>query len=294
MKRGHSQSNRGNTRKPVDPFGHLADSLHRNWRRYLKRHMRCMKELTKRTVHRSRVQTRRLFTQLELLKGFVPAKELKEARRTLKRHHKLFRDIRDAHVQIALVDDVRGELPVAAAFGAWLRKRETRASRKARGAIKRVKTKRLKGRIAAFEKELRERSKGASQGRDLQELRDAIAQAFERVKDRERGVDAADPATIHRARVALKRYFYIVEALPAAMSGMSEQRRRAMQKCISRMGKIQDVEVLIAALQSFEHEKETVDGSVRELREGLWSRRAELIQGHMLTGRNISSFGPTQ
>jgi CHAD domain-containing protein len=212
----------------------------------------------------------------------------------LKRHHKLFRDVRDAQVQIACVEDMHGEIPVAVAFGAWLRKRAARACRKARGAIERVKTKRLKGRISAFENKLRKRSKGASQVRDIEKLRGAITRAFERVVQRDRSVDPADPKTIHSVRVALKRYSYMVEALPAGVTGMTEQRRKEMRKCMSGMGKIQDLEVLIGALQEFEQEKETVDGSVRELREGLWSRRAELIQGFVATGRNISSFRPTQ
>jgi CHAD domain-containing protein len=294
MNRSAEHSSRVGKRTEVDALGHLADSLHRNSRRYFKRHKRCRNEITIRTVHRSRVQTRRLFSQLELLKGFVPAKELKEARHSLKRHHKLFRDVRDAHVQIARVEEMRGGLPVAVAFGAWLCKRGARASRKASGAIERVKTKRLKGRIASFEEELRRRSNGASPKQDRQKLRSAITRAFERVVQRDRDVDAADPKTIHRVRVALKHYYYIAEALPVAISHMTKERRKGMRECMSRMGKIQDLEVMIGALQAFEQKKETVDGSVCELREILWRRRAELIQGFVATGRNFSSFRPTQ
>jgi CHAD domain-containing protein len=240
------------------------------------------------------VQTRRLFSQLELLKGFIPGKKLKEARRSLKRHHKLFRDIRDAHVLIASGVDMRGGFPVAPAFGNWLRKREARASRKVPGALKRVRTKRLKKQIAAFERELRQRGKGTTQRRDTRKLRRAIDRAFDRVTQLDRSVDAADPKTIHRVRVALKRYFHMVDALPPGLSGVTERRRRDMRKSMSRMGKIQDMEVLLSALQAFEQEKETVDGYVRELRESLWSRRAELIQGYMVADRNISRFRPAR
>ncbi|HEY5550302.1 MAG TPA: CHAD domain-containing protein [Opitutaceae bacterium] len=292
MKRGQLQAIRRRVPKTGDPLGHLADSLHANWRRYLKRLKRCRAKITKRAIHRSRVQTRRLFSQLDLLEGFIPANELKKARRPLKRHHALFRDIRDTQVQLAIVDDSIGRFVGAPAFAGWLQRKEVRVGGKARAALKRIKTKRLGQRLAAFEKKLMRCGRRMNKARASQMLRTSVVRMFDRVVDLDRKVDGKQPRTIHRVRVALKRFVYMIEALPESISGMTDHRLRAMRDYIAKLGAIQDVEVLLGGLKKFARKPGSLKVSVDAMFMEFSRRREKLIQEYLQSRSELSRLKP--
>src|ERR1035438_6403881 len=75
--------------------GLLARSLKRHWKRYREQMKRCHRKWSSGGIHAFRAETRRLLSTVELLGGFLPARQVEKARRLLKRHLDVFADLRD-------------------------------------------------------------------------------------------------------------------------------------------------------------------------------------------------------
>lgn len=95
-------------------------------------------------------------------------------------------------------------------------------------------------------------------------------------------IDPADPATIHRLRVAFKKYRYLVEPL-APLSGNHDPAVLArMHELQGLMGDIQDLAVLLRSLRSWaakHHGLKEVDPIVRLLARRLSERISAFLNG---------------
>lgn len=280
-----------NTAMP-DVLKHLADSLAAQRRRYRKRVRRCQQRFSAESVHDVRVESRRLLAALALLRAFLPERDLKKARRTLKQHLDTFDQLRDTQVQLAYVQQMPRSFPMADKFRAWLSDREQRFTREARHSFKRVKTKRLSRRVAALEENIEDLRRHTSRLRAFQIATGAVDRAFDSVARASRRVRPGNSTTIHRTRVAFKRFRYMVEALSPLLPGVTGEHRRAMHGYQSMMGDIQDVEILLGAFEEFIR-SEDVDGrSARKLRMELRRRRQWLIQVYMNASGKLRQFWP--
>jgi CHAD domain-containing protein len=280
-------------KKPADVLHHLGESLHRQWRQYRKRLKRCQEHFSAKAVHRSRVETRRLLATVELLCAFIPEREIVKARCALKDHLDSFDRLRDTQVQLIYIEHLVRPFPAARKFREWLREREARYIRETRQAVRRIKTRRLGKRIAAFEKELRRSRKETPPGRAFIMAQGAIRLAFARVAQLCRRVKATDTRTIHRTRVAFKRFRYMVDALSPLLPAVSDEHRQAMRGYQSLMGDIQDVEVLLAALDKF-IEREQNDRESLHLRAEFARRREQLIIVYLNASDKLRQFWPVQ
>jgi len=278
--------------RTADVLQHLGDSLQTQWRRYRKRLKRCQKHFSEDAVHASRVETRRLLSTLELLGAFMPERDLRKARRDLKRHLDTFDQLRDTQVQLTYVGRMAGTFPDAHEFYDWLRKREVRFTRTTRKAVKRIKTKRLGRCLAAVEKEIRLQRKRIGRERAFAIVQRAINQAFARVAQLCRHVRADDTKTIHRTRIAFKHFRYMVEALAPLLPAVTEDHRRALRAYQCMMGDIQDMEVLLAALDKFVQKEEVNAASARRLKKELVRWRRLLIQIYLNAAGRLRRFWP--
>ena len=290
---GNRQGGAGTTVVPAaDVLKHLGGSLKKQWRRYRKRLKRCQEHFSEDAVHASRVETRRLLSTIELLGAFIPEHDLQRARRALKHHLEAFGELRDTQVQLVYVGRMAGTFPDAHAFYDWLRDRKARFIRKTRKAVKHIQTKRLGRRLAVFEKEIRRRRKQVTREQALVIVQRAISRAFARVARLCRHVRAGDTQTIHRTRIAFKRFRYMVEALAPLLSEVTPDHRRAMRGYQCMMGDIQDMEVLLAALDKFV-QKEGVDTrSARRLKKELVRWRQLLIEIYLNAAGRLRRFWP--
>ncbi len=275
-----------------DVLKHLAESLALRWKRYRKRLKRCQQRFSEDAVHDSRVETRRLLATIELLRAFIPEDEVKKVRRALKDHLDTFDELRDTQVQLVYVDSLLQRFSAAPAFRDWLRRREKRFTRETRKNIRRIKTRQLGRRIARFQKELRRQHKATPSSRAFAIALAEMHRAFDLVAERCRHVRAADTRTIHRTRIAFKRFRYMVEALAPVLPVLSEHHRRALQGYQSMMGDIQDAEVLRAALVKFIRSEHVEPGAARQLRHELTRRLRSLIQVYMNAAAKLRQFWP--
>jgi CHAD domain-containing protein len=282
-----------NRHGPPDVLKHLADSLESGWRRYCKRLKRCQKSFSEEAVHDSRVETRRLISTIELLGAFIPEQRIKKARRALKDHLDTFDQLRDTQVQLDYVQRMEHTFRAAKSFRNWLRKREKRFTRQTRKSVKKIKTKRAGRCIAGFQKGICRLQKHRTRAAAFDTVLNAMQRAFSRVAQQCRRVRAADTTTIHRTRVAFKRFRYMVEALSPIMPAVTEEHRRAMHGYQSMMGDIQDVEVLIAALNKFLGKHKVNAKSVQRLLDELLRRRQWLIRVYLNAAGKLQQFWPT-
>jgi CHAD domain-containing protein len=238
------------------------------------------------------VETRRLLSIIELLAAFVPERDIRKARRTLKHHLDTFDQLRDTQVQLTYVGRMVGTFPDAYAFYDWLRDRKAHFTWKTRKAVKHIKTRRLGQCLAAFEKEIRRQRKQITHERAFTIVRRTMNRAFARVAQLCRHVRSDDTKTIHRTRIAFRRFRYMVEALAPLLPAVTEDHRLAMRGYQSMMGDIQDMEVLLAALDKFVRQEKVNAASTRRLKKELVRWRWMLIQVYLNAAGRLRQFWP--
>ncbi len=271
----------------------LCKALESQWRRYRKRLRQCQERFSQQAVHDSRVEARRLLATVELLCAFIPERELKKARRALKNHLDSFDRLRDTQVQLTYVGHVLHEFPAARGFHDWLRKREKRFIRETQKAVRKIKTRRLGGKLAEFEGALQGRKKDLTSRQAFAKAERAVQLAFAQVAKLCRRVNARDTETIHRTRIAFKRFRYMVDALSPLLPAVTDQHRQAMRGYQSMMGDIQDVEVMLSALDKFTRQEQNKSSpEVDRLRAELSQRRELLIHVYLNAAGKLRKFWP--
>jgi CHAD domain-containing protein len=270
----------------------LARSLKQEWRRYRKELQRCQRKSSAKAIHSFRVETRRLQSTLELLSGFLPERQLEKTQSLLKRHLDIFDDLRDTQVQLSAVCDMRRAFPIARRFQAWLQKREQRFRKKACKNIRKVKTARLRKRIAVCREIMEEQLRGSTSPKTLRVLLQTVGRAFRKTEQARASIDAHDAWTIHRTRVAFKRFRYKVEALAPHLPAITAARVNAMRHYQTLMGEIQDAEVLLRALDKFLARKQIETAAARRFRAELWRRRQRLIRTYLNGAAQLLTFWP--
>lgn len=276
----------------VDVLKHLAESLDSQGRRYRKRLRQCQEHFSEEAVHDSRVETRRLLATVELLAAFLPERKICKVREALKHHLDTFDDLRDTQVQLVYIQRMVRAFPAARPFHGWLDNRESKFTHQTRRAVKDIKTKRIAHRLECFEEELCRQRKHLTRERAFADVIKVMTRSFERVAELCRKVKAADTDTIHRTRIAFKRFRYMTEALSPLLPAVTDQHRQAMRGYQSMMGDIQDVEVLLETLDKFLQRKNIKTAAAARLRNELMRRRQWLIQVYLNAANRLRQFWP--
>ncbi len=277
---------------PARIHKHLARSLKAQWKRCRKRLKRCQREFSEEAVHDVRVEIRRLLSGVELLATFVHEDPIKQARKTLKRQLDSLAELRDTQVQRLGVARLALLFPGARPFQDHLSQREKHSARQARRRIKEMKTARLGRLIDHFRDELRaHRQEGAGE-RDASALWRAVHRAFAEVARRRQLINPADTSTIHRTRVAFKKFRYMVEVLAPLLPGVTEARLEAMHRYQGMMGDIQDAEVLLESFDEFRQDHDPDPAASRALRAEMLCRRQTHIQTYLRHSDQLCQFWP--
>lgn len=273
----------------MDP---VAGSLELHWKRYRKALKRCQRKFSPKAIHAFRVETRRLLSRLELFGGFLPNQPLDKVRRLLKRNLDLLDDLRDTQVLLETLARMRRRSSAAQVFRASLLKREQRCIRRANKQIQRIKTRRLGRLVVECQADLEERLADLTPRKTRAGLLRSVNCAFRRVGRLRARVSPDDTSTIHRTRVAFKKFRYMVEALEGCLPGVTRERLEAMRRYQTLMGNIQDSAVLLAALDRFLPEHELSAESARRFRAQLVRRRRRLIRSYLAAADQLYGFWP--
>jgi len=80
----------------------------------------------------------------------------------------------------------------------------------------------------------------------------AVDETYARVIQLYERVDPAQPDTIHRLRIAFKKFRYMVESVHPILEGFAEDYLKRMHDYQALMGDIQDMEVALQKLSEFD------------------------------------------
>lgn len=226
----------------------LLEALDARWDKYKTQLKLCQSEFSEEAVHDLRVAVRRLLSLLILLRVVMHDPRIKKMRRALKDQLDELDDLRDVQVMLADASENINSIPVLQPFLESLQKREKKLLRKARKEIMSLKIARLSKRIQKLGKML-----ASSELPDLEiTLFSAIDEAYAVVNQRYELVDAGQPATIHRLRVAFKKLRYMIEIIHPILRGSSTEYLKRLHDYQTAMGDIQDLEVTLHELADFD------------------------------------------
>jgi CHAD domain-containing protein len=278
-------------KRPADIGTVLGRSLKARWRDYRTELKRCQKKSSEAAVHDLRVATRRLISMLDLLHQLHPDDDLRQTRRKLKKTLDRFSPLRDVQVQRLAIEPLLPAFPELQDFSDHLAKRERKLVKRLAAKVQAVKTGNMAKVVQATAEQWQAmREAPALQRQRRQEAMAAVDAAFHRVVERQAAIDPSDPATIHRMRVAFKKFRYTIEAL-APILKVSPARLKAMHSFQGRMGDIQDSEVLLASVRTFARKKsEGLDTGQSEACQELSRRRTALIEAFLPTADTVFTF----
>ncbi len=277
---------------PEQAVGELIRGLGAQCRRYRKQLRRCQKKPSEKAIHDSRVETRRLVSSIELLALLLPKGEVRKAGRILKEHLDTFDDLRDTQVQLGAIEKLQRAFPAARQFAVYLQEREERFAKQTARAIRRVKTRRLEKMIGEFAEYAAKQRKRLSLSKANAKVLESVTRAFRRAEDLRGLIDPKDTRTIHCARVAFKKFRYMVEGLRQHVAAIDKQRLRAMHAYQTIMGDIQDAEVLLRTFDKFSRKKVRQPEPVRALHDELVRCRESLIHRYLGVADQLLQFWP--
>jgi CHAD domain-containing protein len=218
------------------------------WKTYRSELKRCRNEPTEEAVHDLRVATRRLLALLNLLRDITPHPRLQKLRRTLKNQLNDLDDLRDTQVMLVEVSESLEDLPELEPFYKFLSKRERRLLRSTARSIKAFKYSSVRKQMEAIRKTLLQQKQITTSNQlMLQVVDDAYATLLRRY----RRIEPVNIATLHRARIAFKKFRYTVEIVHPLVPDFPEGNFKNMHDYQGMMGDIQDVEIFISAFEDF-------------------------------------------
>jgi CHAD domain-containing protein len=229
---------------------------------------RARRKTSGRRVHGLRIGTRRLLARLEVLRPLAPSPGLKRTRRRLKRLLRLTGPARDACVQLQLLTQLTpsSDAPGLRSLRRHLRKRYRRLRRELARKLKRT-APMAGGQFAPL---------ALSGARFHQAVGAALRRAGRRVFARQRFADSADPRDSHRLRVALKKFRYLTEALPAAPAPARTAGLARLQRAQSVLGDRHDLDLLLLRMEQYGSRHPATARWLRS-RRGAFQRRQALL-----------------
>lgn len=271
---------------------HLAGRVDAVRRRYRRRLERCHEKFSEGAVHELRVETRRVLALIDLLEALHFEDSLKKLRKTFKKRLDAFDALRDTQVQLRLLKPLWREFPEAREFRSVLRRVEKRLIAKLARKIGTTKQGRLNRRLRQIQEDLR-----GCLDVPLHATSDTLAsavlqEAFARVAALRRQVRAKDTATIHRTRVAFKRFRYMSELLQPLLPGLTAPRLGRMREYQAMAGDIQDLEVLLARLAELVEQAGLPPETTGRLLKELLRQRQRAIRSFMARIDDLFEFEP--
>lgn len=270
----------------------LGAQLEERWLGYRKQFRRCRSSLSEEPVHELRVASRRLMALLALLESALSERQLAQARRLLKRRAADLGELRDVQMHWQLLRGQEAAFPELERIRKHLQKKERRLSREARERMSRLNNRKLRKCIQTIEAKLaRETATPRWQSGCLRRLQRAMTAAFAQAVSRRRRINPADARTVHRTRVAFKKFRYMVEAMSPVFTGLSRRQLRKLAFYQRRMGRIQDLEVLQDCLDRYVRKRPKEEGRFGPVRHHLQRARERAMERFLERADELLEFG---
>lgn len=234
----------------------LIAALEIRWKTYLAELKRCRLEFSNEAVHDLRVATRRIMAVIQLLNSITPRPRLRKVVHAFKEQLDEFDELRDTQVILAEISESLQELPQLQGFQKQQQHFENKLLKRLRKKFRHFESNDLRRRIRKVHEMLEKELPAGFETPVLQPVDDAFLSVAQRLSV----VDAARPATIHRVRIAFKRFRYMVEIIHPLLAGFPLDQLKWMNDYQSLMGEVQDSEVFMQTLTDY-----TENASVQDL-----------------------------
>ena len=266
---------------------HLASTLQSLWQNYRQEHRRCQRHCGRRSVHDLRVATRRLLAHLDLLRVLFDDSAVTKARRILKERLGSFAELRDGQVQLEIVNAQLRTFPEMRPLQAALEKNERRSIAAAAKAMGQDHNDKLRKHLAAVTSRLAASFEFPETNRRHEAaIRQAMQVRLQQAAERQR-VAGQEADGIHRARVAMKKYRYLVEALQPILRRFDRARFERLVDFQNITGDIHDIAVLLARIESMVAKGKLEAWRTHRFRETLTRRRSTLLNNYGQLAREL-------
>lgn len=273
----------------------LRQMLEDRWSTFARELLRVRRKGTEEAVHDVRVATRRLIAFLDLAAAFVTPGAVHKLRRQARVLLKALNALRDVQVQRLGVKGFWVTFPILRLYDASLRRRERSLGNEASGAFKAFPLQQMEAAVGRLDADVQRVFDGPALRRSGWHLMTGTAAAsFGRAVERRRSIRRDRPETLHRFRVAFKKFRYTIEMLGPAFPWVDEGLHKTMNRYQTVLGEIQDVEVLAAGLRSYARRrrvgKAEGGGSLLPVFRMLANRRAELLRQFRQSADDLYRF----
>jgi CHAD domain-containing protein len=195
---------------------------------------KCRRSITEHSVYALRQASRHLASPLEVAAASGPGdRKVRRALRLTSHILKLTSNLRDLHVRSLLVESEVHDEALREKLLRHLRKAQGTEERRVAKGLKTIRTGPLLRLDTGFRPMLS--ALEVEQG-----LLTAVAHHRERLIERIADLRGTDPRTLHRARVALKRTRYLLDALPAHLPADPAAHHAALAKLQKQLGNWHD------------------------------------------------------
>jgi len=243
----------------------LLNSLDKTGAAYRKNLTLCQDEFSRKTVHDLRTSIRRLLAILDVVRFVRSASRIEKLSDRLKGQLDSVGKLRDIQVMLDRVSEDVDRLPELEPFQKSLKKREKKEQKSCQKDVEKVKPGRIKKQLPKLQEAVQEVSADELNHR----LPQAVDEAYLTTVQRYSEIDPARLASIHRLRVAFKKFRYMVEAIYPCLPDFPEAQLQKMHAYQTQMGDIHDLQVLLETLSEFAEDDDSYDpGPVRRFYEG--------------------------
>lgn len=217
----------------------LLDALETRWKKFRAELKTCRADFSEEAVHDLRVATRRLLALFDLYRSILNHIRIQKIRRALKEQLDDLDDLRDTQVMLADISEFIQDLPSLQTFQKRLQKNEKKHLRKTRKRIQSRDPSQLKKRIEKISAML------ADLPAELlrEQILTATDERFARVLQAHDAVDLENIPSIHKLRIAFKKFRYTIEIINPLLTNFPATNFERMHAYQSMMGDIQDLEV---------------------------------------------------
>jgi CHAD domain-containing protein len=234
----------------------LVTALDQRYQKFLEERKRCMAEFSEEAVHDLRIALRRLLALIELLRVIAPHPRLQKLKRAIKDQLDGLDELRDTQVMLAEISEMLDSMFEFTPLQKFLLKREKRLLKAVESDVREFKVSSIARRIENTRADLIETAAGPDL---IEPVLSAGDDAWLTIAQRVQRVDSAQPASIHRVRIAFKKFRYLLEIIHPLLPDFPEKNFKNMHAYQAAMGEIQDVEVLLRTLADFAARQKTYD-----------------------------------
>ena len=232
---------------------HLPELLEEAWRRCRKASKRAKSEISEESIHELRVSLRRLEAAMDFTQP-IAEDQMRKARKRLTKLLSSLNPLRDVQVQLLAVNELTGAYPDVRSFQKKLLKKEQSLSRELREEL----NDRLRKLKASFDEALADcrTTLDELQGSEMRRLiADGANDAFMALTETVKAIDPLEIATIHRTRVAFKKFRYMIQAAQPVLRDTPEVTLQHMHDLQTTLGSLHDTDMLLEALQKWDEKR---------------------------------------